>query len=45
MRLFHDYLNAARFFSAQPYYNPFQIQLWVLREGKWESLAWTPVGR
>jgi len=45
MRLFHDYLIAARFFSAQPAFPHFQVQLWSLRAGKWESLAWNPVGR
>lgn len=45
VRLFHDYLNAVRFFTAQPYYNAFQIQLWKLLVGGWESLAYTPVDR
>lgn len=42
-RVFEDYLAATRFFSAQPASPGFQIQLWKLLEGGWESLAWTPV--
>jgi len=41
VRVFHDYIAAVRFFSAQPR-SHFQIQLWKLRSGGWGSLACIP---
>jgi hypothetical protein len=43
-RLFHDYVAACRFYGRQES-TVIQIQLWSLRAGKWESLAWQPIGR